>query len=203
MTQARATSTFASSYVSRRDRSSGHLLILWDIPSRLQDKRHPDGFRLITADHLADIYSVDRLSSKLREEGFTNCRAISRARTPIVKFKDPSSGIDADVKYVLSLRLLGRREVVGVSSTDTLDLHDARRHSLLPSSVNGLAGVINTSLIISYCSLAPFTLRPLIYAVKRWARHNGLNDPYVSVIAGERGSEQAPLLLPVWSPSPV
>lgn len=40
-------------------------------------------------------------------------------------------------------------------------------------------GTNNSFLIQSYCFLAPHTLRPLIHAVKRWAKARKINDPSV------------------------
>ena len=43
-------------------------------------------------------------------------------------------------------------------------------------NINDQLGFINTSLIRHYCDLLP-TLRPLLFAIKRWARPLGYNSP--------------------------
>ena len=54
--------------------------------------------------------------------------------------------------------------------------------SLPPLSCNNLGGVNNTRWLLSYLQIAPYTLRPLIHAVKKWASARHLNDP-----AGQKG----------------
>lgn len=56
----------------------------------------------------------------------------------------------------------------------------ADRVSSFLFSCNDLGGVHNTALILSYCLLAPYTLRPLIHTVKTWAKARKLNDPFVA-----------------------
>jgi len=41
----------------------------------------------------------------------------------------------------------------------------------------------NSSLILAYCEISPFVLRPLVHALKLWASAQDLNDP-----SGSRGS---------------
>lgn len=59
---------------------------------------------------------------------------------PVVKFKDPQTGISCDI------------------------------------NINDQLGLFNTRLITRYCELAP-VLRPLLVALKQWAKPLGLNNP--------------------------
>ncbi|ORX40051.1 hypothetical protein BD324DRAFT_679114 [Kockovaella imperatae] len=43
-------------------------------------------------------------------------------------------------------------------------------------NVNDLGGWFNSSLILHYCLISPYVLRPMIYALKRWAAAYSLND---------------------------
>lgn len=53
----------------------------------------------------------------------------------------------------------------------------------LDLNTNDLGGEANSKMILAYCRLAPFTLRPLIHIVKTWAKARNLNDP-----SGSQGS---------------
>lgn len=53
----------------------------------------------------------------------------------------------------------------------------------LDLNTNDLGGEANSRMILAYCRLAPFTLRPLIHTVKTWAKSRNLNDS-----AGAQGS---------------
>jgi hypothetical protein len=53
----------------------------------------------------------------------------------------------------------------------------------LDLNTNDLGGEANSRMILAYCRLAPFTLRPLIHIVKTWAKSRNLNDP-----SGSQGS---------------
>lgn len=44
-------------------------------------------------------------------------------------------------------------------------------------NVNDQLGLWNTQLISQYCNLVPDLVRPMIMAVKRWAKSHGMNDP--------------------------
>ena len=43
-------------------------------------------------------------------------------------------------------------------------------------NVNDRLGVVNTALLNRYCELSPL-LRPMLFALKHWAKRRGLNDP--------------------------
>ena len=53
---------------------------------------------------------------------------------------------------------------------------DARSGISCDINVNDQLGVFNTLLISRYCELAP-VLRPLLVALKHWAKPLGLNNP--------------------------
>ncbi|WVO12553.1 hypothetical protein L204_100156 [Cryptococcus depauperatus] len=44
-------------------------------------------------------------------------------------------------------------------------------------NVNDLGGWYNSSLLLHYCNLSPYVLRPMIHALKLWASSHNLNDP--------------------------
>ncbi|WVQ82953.1 hypothetical protein IAT38_005089 [Cryptococcus sp. DSM 104549] len=44
-------------------------------------------------------------------------------------------------------------------------------------NTNDLGGWYNSSLILHYCRIAPFLLRPMIHALKLWASSQQINDP--------------------------
>jgi DNA polymerase sigma len=44
-------------------------------------------------------------------------------------------------------------------------------------NTNDQLGLWNTQLISRYCDLAPDLVRPMIMAIKRWAKSHGMNDP--------------------------
>lgn len=69
-----------------------------------------------------------------------SCRTTILFHCNIVKFHDPSTGLDCDV------------------------------------NVNDQLGVINSELLRAYCDISPI-LRPMIKAIKRWAKPLGLNNP--------------------------
>jgi hypothetical protein len=52
-----------------------------------------------------------------------------------------------------------------------------------PTYTNDLGGEANSRMILAYCRLAPFSLRPLIHTVKTWAKSRNLNDS-----SGAKGS---------------
>ncbi|GHJ88447.1 hypothetical protein NliqN6_4849 [Naganishia liquefaciens] len=93
------------------------------------------------------IYNVYALSRLLNEAGYIDVEPIKWANTPIVKFKDPTSGVSLDL------------------------------------NTNDLGGEANSRMILAYCRLAPFSLRPLIHTVKTWAKSRNLNDS-----SGAKGS---------------
>lgn len=43
-------------------------------------------------------------------------------------------------------------------------------------NVNDRLGLLNSSMIKEYCDAHPF-VRPLLYAIKKWAKPLGLNSP--------------------------
>ncbi|WWD05942.1 hypothetical protein V865_004027 [Kwoniella europaea PYCC6329] len=45
---------------------------------------------------------------------------------------------------------------------------------------NDLAGLYNCSLILAYCQISPYVLRPLIYTIKRWYKSISGKDPKLS-----------------------
>jgi hypothetical protein len=51
-----------------------------------------------------------------------------------------------------------------------------------PIQMSQADGRYNSSLILAYCEISPFVLRPLIHALKLWASAQDLNDP-----SGSRG----------------
>ena len=53
----------------------------------------------------------------------------------------------------------------------------------LDLNTNDLGGEANSRMILAYCRLAPFSLRPLIHTVKTWAKSRNLNDS-----SGAKGS---------------
>lgn len=89
---------------------------------------------------LPRVYNVRLVADALRRSGFQKVFAIPSATVPIVKFHDPSTGLDCDV------------------------------------NVNDQLGVINSELLKAYCDVSPI-LRPMIKAIKRWAKPLGLNNP--------------------------
>lgn len=89
---------------------------------------------------LPRVYNVRLVANALRRAGFQKVFAIPSATVPIVKFHDPSTGLDCDV------------------------------------NVNDQLGVINSELLRAYCDISPI-LRPMIKAIKRWAKPLGLNNP--------------------------
>ncbi|CDZ97328.1 S-M checkpoint control protein CID1 and related nucleotidyltransferases [Phaffia rhodozyma] len=108
------------------------------------DQEHPQGYRnfdLTKKPKGNTIYNMYDLAYMLKAKGgMMDVTAIAFAKTPIVKFRDPTTDIEVDM------------------------------------NVNDLGGVYNTSLILSYCLLAPYTLRPLLHAVKHWAKSRKIND---------------------------
>ncbi|KAI0260766.1 hypothetical protein BC834DRAFT_845969 [Gloeopeniophorella convolvens] len=92
---------------------------------------------------LPRVYKIHEVSAALQHAGFKILQKIPKATVPIVKFKDPASGIQCDL------------------------------------NINDQLGTINTGLIRHYCDLQP-VLRPLLLAIKRWARPLGYNSPSVS-----------------------
>ncbi|KAI0247404.1 hypothetical protein BJV78DRAFT_1246095 [Lactifluus subvellereus] len=89
---------------------------------------------------LPRIYKISEVSGALQRSGFKILQRVPRASVPIVKFKDPTTGIQCDL------------------------------------NINDQLGSINTSLIRHYCDILP-VLRPLLLAIKRWARPLGYNNP--------------------------
>jgi hypothetical protein len=70
-----------------------------------------------------------------------------------------------------------------VRSASTVKFKDPTSGVSLDLNTNDLGGDANSRMILAYCRLAPFTLRPLIHTVKTWAKRRKLNDP-----AGVHGS---------------
>lgn len=48
---------------------------------------------------------------------------------------------------------------------------------LVPSKVTALMNRYNSALILRYCQISPYVLRPMIHALKLWLKAQGLNDP--------------------------
>lgn len=63
----------------------------------------------------------------------------------------------------------------------SVKLRDQKSRISCDINVNDQMGVYNTLLISRYCKLSPL-LRPLVLAVKKWAKSFGLNNP-----SGEQG----------------
>ncbi|KAI9454200.1 hypothetical protein F5148DRAFT_444371 [Russula earlei] len=89
---------------------------------------------------LPRVYKIREVSNVLQRSGFKILARVSAASVPIVKFKDPDTGIQCDL------------------------------------NINDQLGSINTSLVRHYCDILP-VLRPLLLAIKRWARPLGYNSP--------------------------
>ncbi|ORY28462.1 hypothetical protein BCR39DRAFT_202078 [Naematelia encephala] len=68
------------------------------------------------------------------------------------------------------------------ASTPIIKFKDASNGQECDLNVNDLGGWYNSSLILHYCMISPFVLRPLIHALKIWASTHNLNDS-----AGARG----------------
>ncbi|KAI0288303.1 hypothetical protein BC826DRAFT_697603 [Russula brevipes] len=86
------------------------------------------------------ISAYSEVSTVLYRSGFKILQKVPTANVPIVKFKDPITGIQCDL------------------------------------NINDQLGSMNTSLIQHYCDILP-VLRPLVLAIKRWARPLGYNSP--------------------------
>ncbi|WVQ65803.1 uncharacterized protein L199_003981 [Kwoniella botswanensis] len=76
------------------------------------------------------------------------------------------------------LRDAGMREVQPIpgASTPIVKFKDPTGKMECDINVNDLGGWYNSSLILHYCLISPYLLRPMIYILKRWLSAQDLND---------------------------
>ncbi|OCF54937.1 hypothetical protein L486_07593 [Kwoniella mangroviensis CBS 10435] len=76
------------------------------------------------------------------------------------------------------LRDSGMREVQPIpgASTPIVKFKDPTGKMECDINVNDLGGWYNSSLILHYCLISPYLLRPMIYILKRWLSAQDLND---------------------------
>ncbi|WVW84643.1 hypothetical protein I302_106677 [Kwoniella bestiolae CBS 10118] len=76
------------------------------------------------------------------------------------------------------LREAGMREVQPIPSASTpiVKFKDPTGKMECDINVNDLGGWYNSSLILHYCLISPYLLRPMIYILKRWLSSQDLND---------------------------
>ncbi|TFY57295.1 hypothetical protein EVJ58_g7113 [Rhodofomes roseus] len=67
-------------------------------------------------------------------------------------------------------------ETVGKAVVPIVKFKDTATRIYCDMNVNDRLGVLNTSLIMRYCILSPL-VRPMMFVIKYWARHRGLNEP--------------------------
>jgi len=66
-----------------------------DLDMVVIDPKLPQGFKRLNG--LGAIYSMKALARTLSSGGFTDIRPLGHASVPIVKFRDPASGLDCDI----------------------------------------------------------------------------------------------------------
>lgn len=83
------------------------------------------------------------------------------------------------------LAKIGMRETMPIISATTpiVKFKESSGRMECDINVNDLGGWYNSSLILHYCLISPHVLRPMIYALKLWAKGFDLNDP-----SGARGA---------------
>ncbi|WWC62545.1 uncharacterized protein I303_105141 [Kwoniella dejecticola CBS 10117] len=76
------------------------------------------------------------------------------------------------------LRRAGMREVqpIAAASTPIVKFKDPQGIIECDINMNDLGGWYNSSLILHYCLISPYLLRPMIYILKRWLSAQDLND---------------------------
>lgn len=100
----------------------------------------------------------------------TRCAKNSRSLTSSLRRQCQSVSLNSLIHIVIS-----------VWSSMAVKLRDQKGRIRCDINVNDQMGVYNTLLIARYCKLSPL-LRPLLLAVKKWAKSFGLNNP-----SGEQG----------------
>ncbi|KAF5381637.1 hypothetical protein D9615_005496 [Tricholomella constricta] len=111
---------------------------------------------------LPAIYNIWRLGSVLREAGFEDVQCISRAAVPI---GNPT-------------RTRSHRRFALTCSPSHLSVkfRDPRTGIHCDINVNERLGLLNSNLLEAYCKAFPL-LRPMLMAIKLWAKPLGLNNP--------------------------
>lgn len=118
---------------------------------------------------MGPIYNVYALSRLLTEVGYIEVEPVKWANTPIgmqIIFLSSGRGTQTLIMFV-----------------STVKFRDPTSGVFLDLNTNDLGGEANSRMILAYCRLAPFTLRPLIHVVKTWAKCRNLNDS-----SGSQGS---------------
>ncbi|OXB37463.1 hypothetical protein J007_02836 [Cryptococcus neoformans] len=75
------------------------------------------------------------------------------------------------------LREAGFEDVESIAAASTPINKFKYRDQECDLNVNDLGGWYNSSLLLHYCRLAPYVLRPMVHALKLWASSHKLNDP--------------------------
>ncbi|KAK4687028.1 hypothetical protein P7C73_g3092, partial [Tremellales sp. Uapishka_1] len=106
----------------------------------------------------------------------------SRPSTPRGRVAPPNESLPPIyniVRVAGALRDAGMQGVQSVSaaSVPIVKFTDASRKLVCDINVNDLGGWYNSSLILHYCLISPYLLRPLIHALKLWANAQDINDP--------------------------
>ncbi|KAL7423097.1 hypothetical protein Q5752_002396 [Cryptotrichosporon argae] len=110
-------------------------------------------------------------------------RAPPEVENPVVPPGPPSRIRGAPLIYDMfwvrnRLRSAGFPQAQAIAFAATPIVQFQSRNGALKCDVNtnDLGGWYNSSLILHYCLIAPYVLRPMIYALKLWAAAHQLND---------------------------